>query len=352
MNKDKLKIHLEFSWKDLLLSIIVLTITFGVCFFIQKFVVDSSDYSSILFLLSVFIISRFTKGYLFGLASSIVGSFIVNYAFTYPYFELSFSIPGYILTFFIMLIVSFLTSIMTTRLLEEEKIKIEAEKERMRGNFLQSVSHDLRTPLTSIIGNSSELAKNDSLNENEKIIAQTILDEADNLLGMVENVLSISKINTNLKLSLKDELVEELFEEAVHKFKMRYPDSRIYVEIPKKILFVAVDFRLIGQVLINLLENAYIHGASDVPILLYAEYDKKYVYMKIKDHGKGITDEVYKYLNESLFIADDSNNKYKGIGLSVSNTIVKLHGGELLANNNDDMGATFTIKLPVVKNEK
>ena len=121
MIKEKIKMHLSFSLKDLFLSIVVLSITFGVCFLIQKFISDSATYSSLLFILSVFIISRFTKGYLFGITSSIVGSFVVNYAFTIPYFELSFSIPLYILTFFIMLIVSFLTSIMTTRLLEEEK---------------------------------------------------------------------------------------------------------------------------------------------------------------------------------------------------------------------------------------
>lgn len=352
MIKEKFKYYLTFSWKNLLLSIIVLSITFGICFLIQYFVSDSANYSSLLFLLAVFVISRFTKGYLFGIVSSIIGSFVVNYAFTMPYFELSFSIPGYILTFFIMLIVSFLTSIMTTRLLEEEKIKIEAEKERMRGNFLQSVSHDLRTPLTTIIGNSSELAKNEKLSDADKTIASAILDEADNLLAMVENVLSISKINTNLKLNLHEELVEELFEEAVHKLKIRYPNCKIYVQIPDKILFVNVDLRLIGQVLMNLLENAYIHGSSDIPFVLYADCDKKYVYMSVRDFGKGITEEVYKYLNESLYIADDSNNKFKGIGLSVSNTIVKLHGGELLAKNNDDIGSTFTIKLPVVKNEK
>ena len=220
----------------------------------------------------------------------------------------------------------------------------------MRGNFLQSVSHDLRTPLTSILGNSTSLSKSESLNEADMKTTIAIKEEAESLLGMVENVLSISKINTNLKLSLHEELVEELFEEAIHKFKNRYPDARVLVQVPNKIIFVNVDSKLIGQVLINLLENAYIHGKSDIPIVLFAEYDKSFVYMRIKDYGPGITDDVNRYLNESLFVGADYGDKYKGIGLSVSNTITKLHGGVIEACNNEESGATFTIKLPVVKN--
>ena len=349
MNDKKIKIF-AFSWKDTLLSLILLMIPFGLCCLIQIYIEDSAIYSSLLFLFSVFLISRFTNGYLYGTVSSIIASFIVNYAFTIPYFELSFSIPAYILTFFVMLAIALLTSVMTTRLMEEESIKIEAEKERMRGNFLQSVSHDLRTPLTSILGNSTNLAKNENISENDMKAIIAIKEEAENLLGMVENVLSISKINTNLKLSMHEELVEELFEEAIHRFKNRYIDAKVLAQVPDKILFVNVDSKLFGQILNNLLENAYIHGKSDLPIILYAEYDKSFVYIKIKDFGPGITDDVDRYLNQSLFVSDDYDYLYKGIGLSVSNTIAKLHGEIIQASNNPDVGATFTIKIPVVKN--
>lgn len=348
MNEKNTKIF-TFSWKDTLISFALLIITFGICYLIQIYIPDSSNYSSLLFLFTIFLISRFTKGYLYGIVASIIASFIVNFAFTAPYFMLSFSIPGYILTFFAMLAVAFLTSIMTTRIMQEESIKIEAEKERMRGNFLQSVSHDLRTPLTSILGNSTNLSKSENLTESDMKAIIAIKEEAENLLGMVENVLSISKINTNLKLSMHEELVEELFEEAVHRFKNRYADAKILAQVPDKILFVNVDSKLFVQILNNLLENAYIHGKSDLPIVLYAEYDKSYVYIKVRDYGKGITDDVDRYLNQSLFISDDYDYLYKGIGLSVSNTIAKLHGGVILAANNDDIGATFTIKIPVVK---
>ena len=350
--KNKIKSLFVFSVKDIIVTLLILGSAFLTCYVIHYFIDDSANYSSMIFFLAIFLISRLTRGYLYGIVSSIVGSFIVNYAFTAPYFELSFSIPVYIVTFLIMLVVSFLTSILTTKVIEEEKIKIQAEKEKMRSNFLRSVSHDLRTPLTSIIGNSNELSRSDNLNEDDRIRALSIHDSADKLLGMVENVLSISKINSELKLNTRTELVEELFENVVHEFKGRYPEAKICVQIPDKILFVNIDSKLMMQVLLNLLENAYIHGKSDIPIVLFAEYDRKYVYMNVKDSGVGITDDVEKYLNEPIFIDSQLENRYQGIGLSVSNTLVKLHGGIIEAKNNDDAGAIFRVKLPLVKNDE
>lgn len=351
--KNKIKSFFNFSIKDFLLTILIVGMAFLVCYIIHNFILDSESYSALLFMLAIFLVSRFTRGYLFGLIAAVVGSFIVNYAFTAPYFELSFSIPGYIITFLIMLLVSIFTSILTTKVIEEEKIKIAAEKEKVRSNFLRSISHDLRTPLTTILGNSNELIKSDRLTEDDKKTAEIIHSEAETLLGMVENVLSISRINSELKINTRNELVEEIFENAVHEIKGRYPDIRILVQIPEKILFVNVDSKLILQVISNLLENAYIHGKSEVPITLYATYDSKYVYINVKDYGVGINDDVNKYLSESVYFNVDSQNKYQGIGLSISNTIIKLHGGIITAKNNDDKGATFTIKLPVVKqNEK
>ena len=350
--RNKIKKLFEFSFIDLIITIAILAVTFLICYAIQYFIADSASYSSLLFVLAIFLVSRFTKGYLFGIISAIVGSFIVNYAFTSPYYDLSFSIPTYLFTFITMILVSFLTSILTTKVVEDEKIKIDAEKEKTRSNFLRSVSHDFRTPLTTIMGNSDELSKSENLSEDDRKKATAIHDEAKNLLSMVENVLSISRINNELNIVTKKELVEELFENAVHEFKGRYSDSIIDVTIPNEIIFVDVDSKLIIQVLLNLLENAYIHGNSKKPIKLYATYDDKYVYMNIYDYGSGIDDNVYKYLNEYLFINSDSENKYKGIGLSVSNTIVKLHNGMIEAKNNEDRGAVFTIKLPVAKDGK
>ena len=98
------------------------------------------------------LVSRFTSGYFYGLLASVVGVIGVNYIFTYPYFAFNFTISGYPLTFLVMLAVSIVVSALTTQIKQQEKLRAEAEKEKMRGNLLRAVSHDIRTPLTSIVG--------------------------------------------------------------------------------------------------------------------------------------------------------------------------------------------------------
>lgn len=344
--KNKIKAIFSFSFKDLFIMLCILSLTFVICYLFQVFIEYSQIYGGILFLLAVFLISRFTKGYLFGILSSIISSFILNYAFTPPYFKLSFSIPAYIFTFFIMLIVALLTSLMMSRIILHEKLKLEAEKERIRSNFLRSISHDLRTPLTSIITNARSLSiELSDLNDREN--ALIICEEAEKLLKMVENILSISKMNAELDFAMEDELVEELIETAVNNFKKRYEDAKTYVTFPDNIIFVNVNASLIIQVLFNLLENAYLHAESTIPIVIYVDEDKKWVNINVKDFGKGIDESVYEYLNQTQYFTN-TNNDFKGIGLSVCSTIIKIHGGVIEARNNEDNGATFTVKLPKV----
>ena len=155
------------------------------------------------YMLAVVFIARFTTGYVPGIAAALISVVCVNYAFTYPYFSLAFNLDGYPVTFASMLIIACLTSMTTTHLKEknrilreQEKLLMEAEKEKMRANLLRAVSHDLRTPLTSIIGASSTYLENGAfLSEGEKLqMVQTIYDDSNWLLHMVENLLSVTKI--------------------------------------------------------------------------------------------------------------------------------------------------------------
>ena len=121
------------------------------------------------YILAVVFIARFTTGYVPGIVASFLSVIFVNFIFTYPYFALSFSATGYPVTFVAMMIIASLTSMTTTHLKEknrilnkQEKLLMEAEKEKMRANLLRAISHDLRTPLTGIIGASSTYLENSS----------------------------------------------------------------------------------------------------------------------------------------------------------------------------------------------
>ena len=159
---------------------------------------------AIIYVLAVVIIAQNTAGYGCGIVASLFSVAFINFVFTYPYMELNFILDGYPVTFLGMTIISSLSSTLTTHLKEEiqlsnerEHMLMEAEKEKMRANLLRAISHDLRTPLTSIIGTStSYLEQGEHMDESQKThLVKTIAEDAQWLLNMVENLLSVTRIN-------------------------------------------------------------------------------------------------------------------------------------------------------------
>ena len=186
---------------DTLLTVLILAASFGASLLFQEFKV--SEQITTLFAFSVFLISLITDGYLYGVVSAIASVFIINYTFTYPYFNMDFSASSSIVSAIIMLILAVLTSAFTTRMKEWQRVKAESEKERMRANLLRAVSHDLRTPLTTIYGASSSIIENyDKLNDKQKLqMASGIKEDSEWLILMVENLLSITEL-TAVRFSL------------------------------------------------------------------------------------------------------------------------------------------------------
>lgn len=125
--------------------------------FLFRFIGGHANYAPMLFILSVFMTARFTEGYVWGIAASLMDVLTVNYLFTYPYFHFNFTLAGYPVTMISMLAVSLTTSALTSRAKLVERVRIEAEHEKTRSNLLRAVSHDLRTPLTSILGQLRQL---------------------------------------------------------------------------------------------------------------------------------------------------------------------------------------------------
>ncbi len=253
---------------------------------------------------------------------------------------------GYPVTFVCMLIITITTSAMTTKLTrqdemiaERERKLNEAEKERIRANLLRAISHDLRTPLTSIIGSSASYIENhDELDSSEKLeLITTIHDDANWLLNMVENLLSVTRIqNDGHKVTKEPELVEEVVSEAIDRLEKRLPGA-------------AINFLLIEQVLINLLENALVHSESTQPAELIITNDGPTVTFHVIDHGKGIKTsalpDIFSGKYDSSLASDTKRGM--GIGLSICRTIVQAHGGTITAHNHEN-GAEFAFSLPIM----
>lgn len=327
-------------------------------FFFSHFAPENSGNIALIYILALIITVRYTDGYLPGFLFSVIAVICVNYIFTYPYFELNFTLAGYPITFLEMLGVALLTSTMTTNLkqqaqmiTEKDKLLSETEKEKMRANLLRAVSHDLRTPLTGIIGaSSSYLESRDILAEEEKIAIVThIQEDANWLLNMVENLLSVTRIhNQSSKVKKTDESVEEIVSAAILRLKKRLPDASVTVSVPDELLIIPMDAILIEQVLINLLENAIIHAQSTKPILCYVENGAKFVTFHVKDFGVGIDPERLRNIfdgNSYIGNYESDSNKGMGIGLSICKTIITAHNGSINAQNHSQ-GAEFYFTLP------
>ena len=323
--------------------------------------ISSSDsHVPLIFVLAVFLTARYTGGYWFGLVTAVLAVLCVNYVFTYPYFELNFSLTGYPLTFLCFLGVSIMTSTLTTQLRQSERARMEGEREKMRSNLLRAISHDLRTPLTSISGALNALQENgENLTAEERCaLATDAKMDADWLIGMVENLLSITRIGGDENPDIHKELqaAEEVIGEGVARFRKMYPKQTVEVRIPDRLLMVPMDAMLIEQVIINLLINAALHGGKDIRVILTLSWEDGYARFSFEDNGKGFEPETLRRLqagqspHERGSRAEDAK-RTMGIGLSVCKTIVNVHGGSLIIGNRPEGGATVTCTLPAKEEE-
>ncbi|MDY3618997.1 sensor histidine kinase [Agathobaculum sp.] len=339
-----------FSTRDLLITVGILFCAVEVCVLLRM--ADSTDgFASPIFVLAVLLISRLTNGYLFGFIAAVFSVIGINYIFTYPYFEFNFTISGYPLTFLTMLGVSLITCAMTTKLKQQERLRAETEKEKMRANLLRSVSHDIRTPLTSIIGATSAILETPDLPpETQRELLEDTRDEAQWLIRVVENLLSITRIgDARAQISKQSEAAEEILGEAVRKFRKRFPRVAVSVEAPDELLLVPMDATLIEQVLSNLLENAVLHGETTTHILLSVKKHGAFAKFSVQDDGRGIpSKELPNLFSGTLRRSETSSGDGKrnmGLGLSVCQAIVRAHDGTMEAKNLEN-GAEFIFYLP------
>ena len=343
--------------KNTMITVGILGIAGVICMSLQK-LGETDTHVPLLFVLAVLFVSRFTDGYRYGVISSIIAVVGVNYVFTYPYFALDFTLTGYPITFIAMFAVSFSVSALTTQIKKQEKMRLEVEKEKMRANLLRAVSHDIRTPLTSIAGSAAGIIDNKDVLSQEQVLGlvSNIKDEAQWLIRMVENLLSVTRMNEeNAKIDTQEELVEEVVSGAVLKFSKRFPDIQVSVDIPEEMLMVPMDAILIEQVLVNLMENSAIHGKTTTEIHLQVYLSEKGAVFSVEDNGQGIEPQVLPDIFERNLSAREGkvydSKRNMGIGLSVCKSIINAHKGTMKAENCSSGGAAVSFTLPFGREE-
>ena len=311
-----------FSWRDCAVCVGILAAAGLLCALLRM--IDSSDvYVALIFECAVVLVSRFTDGYLFGLLASVIGVVGVNWIFTYPYMQLNFTISGYPLTFLVMLAVSVVVGTLTTQIKQQEKLRAEAEREKMRGNLLRAVSHDIRTPLTAIVGGIDAILENGSQisPETSRDLLENMRDESNWLIGVVENLLSVTRMSGASNIKKELEAGEEVLGAASMKFKRHYPAVEVSITAPDTLLMIPMDIILIEQVLINLMENAVQHGKTTTRIELRLSSADGLAVFEVADNGCGIEKELLPHLFEGYLTRDQEEisdqRRNMGIGLSV-----------------------------------
>ena len=465
--KEKLEKAGSFMITLLLLSVAtVIGWTFRVLHFPETNIV-------IVYILSVVLTARFTKGHVYGIMASLIATCAFNIFFTSPYFTLFVSNPTYLITFAVMTITSVATSTLTAKVkqkvreaqekevsarslyhltnrltnaenlnetmeiatkaigkvvgvevscicfdeeLEEkeerknpafeewqicgkksilgvvripkensetlsesekkilrsmiestafamdrfrseaERIKVGEEivQERYRGNLLRAISHDLRTPLSGIMGTSEILMGMTEKQDERYMLAENIYKDAAWLHALVENILNLTRMQDG-KLVLKKQMeaVEEVIEMAVKVIGKRAPERDILIDIPEKMLLVPMDARLIGQVLVNLLDNAVKHTKVEEEIRLTVSVDEKEkkAVFSVADKGTGIAKEdipnVFKMFYTTNRRGADTSRGI-GLGLAICESIITAHGGKIcVQSRKDTKGAEFIFTLPM-----
>ena len=236
---------------------------------------------------------------------------------------------------------------------EKELAAVLAENEQLRANLLRAISHDLRTPLTAISGNASNLISNaSSFDEQTKLsIYNDIYNDSMWLINLVENLLSITRLEEGrMNLNFTAELIDEVVAEAVKHVHTRQGRQKITVVHKDEFLLAKMDTRLIIQVIINILDNAIKYTPKDSMITITTEKQKDKAIISIADNGAGIPDELKERVFDMFYTGANKladSRRSIGLGLALCKSIISVHGGEIFVKDNVPSGAIFTFTLPI-----
>ena len=235
---------------------------------------------------------------------------------------------------------------------EKEAAAVLAKNEQLRANLLRSISHDLRTPLTSISGNASNLLSNGPLFDaktKEQMYAD-IYDDAMWLINLVENLLSVSRLEQGrMNLHLTTELIDEVVAEALRHINRKRAEYHFHVQSSDDYLLAQMDAKLIVQVLINILDNAMKYTPPGSDIEIGWKQEGKLIYISVADNGPGIPDQAKPHIFDMFYSASNQiadSRRSMGLGLALCKSIVNAHGGEIVVSDHKPHGSIFTFSVP------
>jgi two-component system sensor histidine kinase KdpD len=236
-------------------------------------------------------------------------------------------------------------------LVEKQSLaQLQIREQKIRNDLLSAISHDLRTPLATIVGSSDTLLENlDKLNQSEqKELLLNIKNDSVWLINSVENILSFMRVEEGINLKLQIDSVEELFGDILSRMVNRVP-QKLVLDLPKEPIYAKMDIQLMGKVLLNLVDNASKYSPLDSKITLKACVIKNRLIYEVIDEGDGIEDSQKKKVFDRYITSASSSSKQRkglGLGLAICKSIVEAHGGRIIVKDNQPKGSIFHCEFP------
>ncbi len=316
------------------------------------------------YILGVVLISVAASHRACSLIAAAASVIIFNFLFTEPRFTLTAYEPGYPVTFVVMFLTAYITGTLALRYKEQaaraeqnarekEEAAVLARSEQLRADLLRTISHDLRTPLTTISGNASSLLSNGDKfdEETRRQLCSDIYDDSLWLVSLVENLLSATRIEEGrMALRPSAELLSDIVEEAVRHGERAAASHTLRVDCGDELLLVKADARLIVQVIVNLIDNAAKYTPAGSTITVTAGRRGEMAEVSVADDGPGIPDGEKALIFDKFYhganpVRDDRRSL--GLGLYLCKAIVEAHGGSIRVEDNRPKGAVFRFTLPL-----
>jgi two-component system sensor histidine kinase KdpD len=302
----------------------------------------------VMFYLLAVVIAAIRWGQGPAIVTSILSVLAFDFFLVPPYLTLNVHDFEYLFTFAAFLIVGLIVSTLASKVREQI---IQQQTEKLHAALLNSISHDLKTPLVSITGTLSALRDSRSkLNEQQKDeLLEMAHEESARLNHLVNNLLDMTRTESGvLRISKKPCDLRDFIGTCLEQLKYKIGSRNIKINIPKDMPEINVDFPYMLKEFLNVVDNALKYSPEDSPIEIEASCRNRKVRVSIQDHGQGISKENLGHIFEKFYRVQNTQNvPGTGLGLSISKNIIEAHGGRINAESLMGKGTRFIIELPV-----
>ncbi len=302
----------------------------------------------VMFYLLVVVFAAIRWGTGTAIATSIASVLAFDFFLVPPYLTFNVHDIEYLFTFGAFLVVGVVMSAFASRVREQV---IQRQTEKLHSALLNSISHDLKTPLVSITGALTSLLDNASKLDARQMreLLTTARDESDRLRHIVNNLLDMTRTESGvLRISKKPCDLRDFVGACLEQVKGAIGRREVGITIPTDAPEVAVDFQYMLKAFVNVMENALKYSPEDSPIAILASFTGTAVRISIQDHGVGIAQEDLGRIFEKFYRVERAHNVLgTGLGLCIAKNIIEAHGGRISAESTPGKGSTFTIEIPL-----